>query len=113
MSDLLQQQCHPITDSDAAYSDAEIEKLLADDLENLWQLNAAKDQISRSFKFKNYYQTISFVNAVAWVAHQQDHHPEIIINYSQCDISFTTHNVKRLSKNDFICAAFINQLSTH
>ena len=54
---------------------------------------------------------MAFVNAVAWVAHQQDHHPDLEVGYNRCKIVYTTHAVGGLSLNDFICAAHIDALS--
>ena len=73
-----------------------------------WQLAEDKKSISRIFKFKNYYDTMSFVNVVAMVAHQQDHHPEMTVAYNTCRVEFSTHSVDGLSLNDFICAAKID-----
>jgi 4a-hydroxytetrahydrobiopterin dehydratase len=75
-----------------------------------WKLAPDELQLERTFRFKDYYQTIAFVNAVAWVAHQQDHHPELVVHYNRCQVRFTTHNVGGISINDFICAAWIDQL---
>lgn len=75
-----------------------------------WEMNEAEHTISREFKFKNFYQTIEFVNAVAWIANQQDHHPDLEAGYNRCRITFTTHSVGGLSENDFICAARVNTL---
>jgi 4a-hydroxytetrahydrobiopterin dehydratase len=75
-----------------------------------WKLSADELQLERQFRFKDYYQTLAFVNAVAWIAHQQDHHPEMIVNYNRCQVHFTTHAVSGISVNDFICAAWIDQL---
>ena len=69
-------------------------------------------QISKSYTFKNYYQTMAFVNAVAWISHREDHHPDMIVGYNRCDITYTTHAIDGLSENDFICAAKIDQLFT-
>lgn len=66
--------------------------------------------IQRTFHFKNYYQTIAFVNALAWVAHAQDHHPDLVISYNRCVVNYSTHSVGGLSENDFICAARIDAL---
>lgn len=68
--------------------------------------------ISKTFTFKNFYQTISFVNAVAWVANQQDHHPDLNVSYGKCTVEFSTHSVGGLSENDFICAAKVDALLT-
>ena len=75
-----------------------------------WQINAESNEISKQFKFNNYYETISFVNSVAGIVHQQDHHPTLNVTYNQCNISYSTHSVGGLSRNDFICAARINHL---
>jgi 4a-hydroxytetrahydrobiopterin dehydratase len=70
----------------------------------------AKDSrsISRTFKFRNYYETMAFVNVVAMIAHQQDHHPEMTVTYNTCRVEFSTHSVDGLSMNDFICAAKVD-----
>lgn len=75
-----------------------------------WMLDEGKQTISREFKFKNFYETIEFVNAVAWIANQQDHHPDLEVSYNRCRVTFTTHSVGGLSENDFICAARVNDL---
>lgn len=75
-----------------------------------WVLDQDKQTISREFKFKNFYETIEFVNAVAWIANQQDHHPDLEVSYNRCQVTFTTHSVGGLSENDFICAARVNTL---
>jgi len=75
-----------------------------------WALNEAASEISRSFKFKNYYETMAFVNALAWIAHREDHHPDIEVGYNRCHVRFSTHSIKGLSENDFIGAAKLNAL---
>ena len=64
--------------------------------------------ITKNFLFSNYYQTIAFVNAVAFVAHVQDHHPDLLVRFNQCVVSFNTHDVGGLSNTDFECAALID-----
>lgn len=61
--------------------------------------------ISKTYSFENYYQTIAFVNAVAWMAHREDHHPDLTVSYNRCRVAYTTHAINGLSANDFICAA--------
>ncbi len=75
-----------------------------------WGCSTDGKRILRSFKFRNYYQTTAFVNAVVWIAHQEDHHPDILFGYNQAEVSYTTHAIDGLSENDFICAAKINSL---
>jgi len=68
-------------------------------------------KLQSSFTFRNYYETIAFVNAMAWVSHQQDHHPELMVGYKLCAVSYATHSAGgELSENDFICAAKVNAL---
>ena len=73
-----------------------------------WQLAEDNKSISRIFNFKNYHDTMAFVNVVAMVAHQQDHHPEMTVTYNTCRVEFSTHSVDGLSLNDFICAAKVD-----
>jgi 4a-hydroxytetrahydrobiopterin dehydratase len=75
-----------------------------------WKLNAEKTIITRRFSFKNFYQTMAFVNAIAWLAHQENHHPDLEIGYNYCNIKYSTHAVSGLSVNDFISAAKIDLL---
>lgn len=73
-----------------------------------WALNDR--QIDKTFEFKNYHQTIAFVNAVAWVSHREDHHPDMHVGYSKCRVEYSTHAIGGLSENDFICAAKVDAL---
>lgn len=73
-----------------------------------WQLDENNLQIHCQFKFDNFYQTIAFVNAIAWHANRQDHHPDLQVSYNRCEVRFTTHSVKGLSLNDFVMAARID-----
>ncbi len=67
-----------------------------------WQLQ--DNRISKTYSFKNYYQTMSFVNAVAWISHREDHHPDMTVSYNTCRIDYSTHDVGGLSVKDFNCA---------
>ena len=73
-----------------------------------WELNPVQHTIAYSYRFKNYYQTMAFVNVIAQIAHQQDHHPDLLVSYNRCTVTYSTHSVGGLSINDFICAAKIN-----
>jgi 4a-hydroxytetrahydrobiopterin dehydratase len=75
-----------------------------------WRLEAGDREISRTFVFGNYYQTMAFVNALAWIAHAEDHHPDIEVGYSRCHVRYSTHAIGGLSENDFICAARLDAL---
>ena len=108
MAALKEKTCNAYQKGDPPMTANEAKQLLPQLYQ--WSLNQDNQTIQRSFKFKNYYQTIAFVNAVAWIAHQQDHHPQMVVSYNRCRVSFTTHALDGLSINDFICAARIEQL---
>lgn len=73
-----------------------------------WALAAGA--IEKQFAFTDYHRTMAFVNAVAWVAHQEDHHPDLTLSYCRCTVRFNTHSVGGISINDFICAAKVDAL---
>lgn len=75
-----------------------------------WELSADRTSISRTLKFKDFLATISFINAMAYLAEQQGHHPDFSAGYNYCEVHYTTHAIGGLSENDFICAAKINEL---
>lgn len=77
-----------------------------------WQLrgDGADVAIEKTFRFANYYETISFVNAVAFIANAQDHHPDLSVHYNRCVVRFNTHDVQGLSETDFECAAKVDGL---
>ena len=66
--------------------------------------------ISKTYSFKNYYETMAFVNALAWIAHREDHHPDLAVGYNRCRVEFSTHSIGGISRNDFVCAARIERL---
>ena len=77
-----------------------------------WKLTGDGDDVAieRTFKFSNYYETISFVNAVAFIANAQDHHPDLSVHYNRCVVRFNTHAVLGLTATDFACASQVNAL---
>ncbi len=109
MSELTQRKCKPCEGGTSPMSADEVKQHLAM-IDNEWQVDEDGKQISRAFKFRNYYHTTAFVNAVAWVAHREDHHPDITFGYNQATVVYSTHAIGGLSENDFICAAKIDAL---
>lgn len=75
-----------------------------------WEYLAEQKSILRNFSFANFYETVAFVNAAAWIAQQENHHPDISFGYNKCKILYTTHSAQGITLFDFICAAKINQL---
>ena len=77
-----------------------------------WRLagNGADVAIEKDYTFGNYHETLAFVNAVAFVAHAQDHHPELTVRYNRCGVRWNTHDVGGISETDFECAARVDAL---
>ncbi len=105
-TELAAQQCSNLSADEPALKQDEVSAYLPQ-LEPQWQAEK-KQTISYTYTFKNYYQTMAFVNVVAQIAHQQDHHPDLAVSYNRCTVTYSTHSVGGLSINDFICAAKIN-----
>lgn len=75
-----------------------------------WELSDDGKMISRRFEFKGFFRTMSFINAMAWIVNNENHHPDFSAGYNYCVIGFTTHAIDGLSENDFICAAKVSAL---
>lgn len=100
---LAQEHCEAVVPK---LSDAEAQALLAE--VPGWSLEGGK--LVKTFRFKDYYQTLAFVNASAFVSHREDHHPELTVGYDRVRVAYDTHSVDGLSRNDFICAARLEAL---
>ena len=106
MDDLTTRKCKPCEGEVSPLKPAEVETLLRQ-LKG-WALEAG--MIVKTYAFKNYYQTMAFVNATAWISHREDHHPDLAIGYNTCRVAYKTHVIDGLSENDFICAAKIDAM---
>ena len=78
------------------------------DAANGWKL--IDGALEKTWAFANFHETMAFVNAVAWVAHREDHHPDVAFGYNRCTLRFNTHDVNGISVSDFFCAAAVNAL---
>jgi 4a-hydroxytetrahydrobiopterin dehydratase len=105
---LTERHCKPCEGGVEPMSRAQAEALIAQ--LSGWTLSADGKSISRRYEFKGFYKTMAFINAMAWIANQENHHPDFSAGYGHCDVSFTTHAIGGLSENDFICAAKVNAL---
>ncbi len=105
---LTEKKCVPCEGGTAPLSAERVEELLPE--VPGWQADAAGKVIYRRFEFKGFYKTMAFINAMAWVANQENHHPDFEGGYNFCLVHFTTHAIDGLSDNDFICAAKLNAL---
>jgi 4a-hydroxytetrahydrobiopterin dehydratase len=103
---LSQMKCHELPKGSPSLSSQQV----ADYLKQIpgWGLN--EGAIEKTYSYKNYYETMAFVNAVAWISHRQDHHPDMEVGYNKCTVKYSTHSVGGLSENDFICAARVEAL---
>lgn len=97
---LLNARCRPIA-GEPAMSAADVNAQLA----ALPGWTLVDGALERTFAFDDYYRTIAFVNALAYVVHHEDHHPDLLVAYNRCRVRFNTHSVAGISINDFICAA--------
>ena len=88
--------------------------LAADDINALLTLlpgwEKSGHEIVKNYAFKNYYETLAFVNAAAWVSHRVDHHPDMSVHYNRCKVAYSTHDAGGLTRNDFICTAKLESL---
>lgn len=77
-----------------------------------WQVDGSVPggALTRTYTFPDFHRTMAFVNAVAWIAHEQDHHPDMAVSYNRCTLRWSTHSVGGVSLNDFICAARVDAL---
>lgn len=110
MSELSERKCVPCEGGVQPLTRAEAEKYLKK-LAPGWTLGDDARQIRREHRFKDFYRTMSFVNGIAYIANAEDHHPDLEVGYNYCNVRFTTHAIKGLSENDFICAAKIDRLT--
>ena len=106
MNELAQTRCKPCEGGVAPLTAAQIGPML-EDIPG-WALEGK--QITRAYAFRNYHETMAFVNATAWISHREDHHPDLLVGYNQCTVKYWTHAIGGLSENDFICAAKLDGL---
>lgn len=108
MSNLAEKRCIPCEGGVPPLTADETKKLLKQ--LNNWEVIADGKEIIRKFNFKNFYHTMAFVNAIAWIANQENHHPDLELGYNYCNVRYSTHAIGGLSENDFICAAKVDTL---
>ena len=106
MTDLAKRKCQPCEGGVPPFNAQQTKEMLKQ-LKG-WIVEDGK--LVKLYPFTNYYQTMAFVNAVAWVSHREDHHPDLLVGYNKCRVRYSTHSVGGLSENDFICAAKIDRL---
>ena len=110
MSELNERKCKPCEGGVAPLTRAAVEAL-ARQLSDEWVLSTEGPYLRREFRFRDFYRTMSFVNALAHIANIEDHHPDLEVGYGVCRVLYTTHAIGGLSENDFICAAKIDAIA--
>lgn len=108
-SDLSQKHCESCEGIGQALNAEQIKNLMPQ-LDKAWLVQKENTEIQRSFRFENFYETMAFVNALAWIANRENHHPDLELGYNYCHVRFMTHALKGLTHNDFICAAKVDEL---
>jgi len=108
MTELRKKKCTPCEGGMPAMTPEEAEKLQKEIPE--WEVIDDGLAIRRIFTFDNHFELMAFVNAVAWISHTEDHHPNQSLGYSRCELTYTTHAVEGLTENDFICASKVDAL---
>ena len=103
---LARRKCKPCEGGTAPLADEQIGPLL----KGLPGWKRDGNKIAREYQFKDHYQAMAFVNAVAWVSHREDHHPYVVVGYNTARVEYWTHAIGGLSENDFICAAKVDAL---
>jgi 4a-hydroxytetrahydrobiopterin dehydratase len=106
MNELARKKCVPCEGGVAPLTAEQIRPLL----KGLQGWSQDGKTIAKTYAFKNYFETMAFVNAAAWISHREDHHPDMLVGYNQCRVSYITHAIDGLSENDFICAAKLDAL---
>jgi len=106
MNDLARKKCKPCEGGVAPLTPEQVKPMLKG-LDG-WALEDGA--IAKTYQFRNYFETMAFVNAAAWVSHREDHHPDLLVGYNRCRVSYVTHAIGGLSENDFICAAKLDAL---
>ena len=104
--ELVAKKCKPCEGGVTPMSKSEIDSMLG----QLSGWSYREGVITKTFSFPDYWQTMAFVNATAWISHREDHHPDLMVGYNQCRVNYSTHAIKGISENDFICAAKLDAL---
>ncbi|MGA2024621.1 MAG: 4a-hydroxytetrahydrobiopterin dehydratase [Steroidobacteraceae bacterium] len=106
---LSEQRCKPCEGGVAPLSAAQTKRAMAE-LSSEWRVIEDGKAIKREFSFRDFYRTMSFVNALAHIANAEDHHPDLEVGYNYCRVRYSTHAIGGLSDNDLICAAKIDRI---
>jgi len=105
-SALVMEPCRPIPEGTPPLPAHEVHHLLGH--VDGWEIRSGV--LEKTFQFEDHYQAMAFVDAVAWISHREDHHPEMVVGYNTVTVRYHTHTVGGISRNDFLCAAKVDHL---
>jgi 4a-hydroxytetrahydrobiopterin dehydratase len=105
---LAGRKCKPLAPGTPALQRNEISEMIGS--LHGWTAADGEGSIRKTYAFEDHYEAMAFVNAVAWVSHREDHHPDLEVGYNKVTVRYSTHSVGGLSENDFICAAKLEAL---
>lgn len=108
MTDLAKRRCVSLKETAAALTPEERRPLL--EQVQGWQTTPDGTVIFREFQFRDFFETMSFVNGVAHIANREGHHPDLEVSWGRCRVCFSSHVARGLTENDFICAAKVDAL---
>src|SRR4051794_40805103 len=97
LAELAQRRCRPLPAGTPALTEAQARSMLA--ALPGWSIESG--ELTKTYTFPDYHRTVAFVNAVAWIAHREDHHPLLTVGYDRCRVAYSTHSIGGLSENDF------------
>ncbi len=110
MSDLAKKRCIPCEGGVEPLNEAQARKLMPE-LDQGWMLIDGGRMLAKAFEFSNFAETMTFVNKIAVIAEEEQHHPDLSISYNSLSVELMTHAIDGLSENDFILAAKIDELN--
>ena len=108
-NDLVEKKCKPC-EGGVPPLEPEVARQLLAAIDPAWSISSDGKALRREFSFSGFNRTMGFVNAVAWIANSEGHHPDLEVSYAKCVVNYTTHAIDGLTENDFICAAKIDRL---
>jgi 4a-hydroxytetrahydrobiopterin dehydratase len=109
IKELAEQHCTPRRGGEHLVASAQAQELLR--VLPGWIATSDGKEIGKDFRFADFHRTMGFVNALAFMANREDHHPDLEVGYGHCRVRWSTHDVGGLSLNDFICAAKVEALA--
>ena len=110
MSNLVSSSCEACRIDAPSVSHDEASELIKE-IEGWHLIDDGVKKLKKEFSFSNYPDSVDFSNKVADMSEQENHHPQIILEWGKVTVIWWSHKIKGLHKNDFICAAKTDKIS--